>query len=329
MYRTNNIGQGKKELANINNAKHNPAEGEAFLAEHRQRLSWLDGENLLVRSAGKINLTLSVGSLRPDGYHHFQSLMATITLYDDLILRLGKNAITLICDDPSIPLGADNLVYQACSLLAAQSDTDANMEIELIKRLPTQAGLGGGSADAAGTLLGLNELWKLNWPREELTRLSAMLGSDVGFFLHGPLAICSGRGEAVHPVDFIWNFWGVVVKPKISLSTAQVYRHYQESEDREFSRAEALVKVLPSKKPSEVYPYLSNDLETAAFRISPELGELKNELQKVLNVPVMLSGSGSAMFALFDAQNDARAAMHRIQSFNEELTCWLVKNNAW
>jgi 4-diphosphocytidyl-2-C-methyl-D-erythritol kinase len=328
MYRTNNIGQGKRVSANINNENYNPAEEEGFLSEHRQRLSWLDGENLLVRSAGKINLTLSVGSLRSDGYHHFESLMATITLYDDLIFRQGKNSITLTCDDSSIPLGADNLVYQACSLLAAQSDTDANVDIELIKRLPTQAGMGGGSADATGTLLGLNEMWKLNWPREELTRLAAMLGSDVGFFLHGPLAICSGRGEAVLPVDFVWNFWGVVVKPKISLSTAQVYRNYQES-DREFSRADALVKILPSRKPSEVYPYLSNDLETAAFRISPELGELKTELQKLMNVPVMLSGSGSAMFALFDAQNDAKAALHRIQSFNEELTCWLVKNNAW
>ncbi len=329
MYRTNNIGQGKKGSANINNPIYNPAGEDVFLSEHRQRLSWMDGNNLLVRSAGKINLTLSVGSLRPDGYHHFESLMATVSLYDDLVFRMGRNSIALTCDDPAIPLGTDNLVYQACSLLAAQSDTDANVDIELVKRIPTQAGLGGGSADAAGTLLGLNELWKLNWPRTELVRLSAMLGSDVGFFLHGPLAVCSGRGETVQPVDFVWNFWAVVIKPKLSLSTAQVYRHYQEGEKREFLRAEALVRILPDRRPSEVYDHLSNDLETAAFQINPELGELKNGLRKLLNVPVMLSGSGSAMFALFDDLNDARAALHRIQSFNEELTCWLVKNNAW
>jgi 4-diphosphocytidyl-2-C-methyl-D-erythritol kinase len=329
MYRTNNIGQGKKDSANLNNSKHEPAGLESNVSEHRQRLSWLDGENLLVRAAGKINLTLSVGPLRSDGYHSFESLMATITLYDDLIIRQGTNSITLACDDPAIPLGADNLVYRAGSLLAAQSDTDANVDIELIKRLPTQAGLGGGSADAAGTLLGLNELWKLNRSREDLTRLSAMLGSDVGFFLHGPLAICSGRGEVVQPVDFVWEFWAVVVKPKISLSTALVYRQYQAFEGREFARAADLAKLLPRSKPSEVYSYLSNDLEPAAFRISGELGELKKELQKIVNVPVLLSGSGSAMFALFDARDDAQAAMHRILSFNRELTCWLVKNNAW
>jgi 4-diphosphocytidyl-2-C-methyl-D-erythritol kinase len=329
MYRTNNIGQGKKDSANLNNSKHDPVELDANVSEHRQRLSWLDGENLLVRSAGKINLTLSVGSLRSDGYHSFESLMATITLYDDLIIRQGTNSITLACDDPAIPLGADNLVYQAGSLLAAQSDTDANVDIELIKRIATQAGLGGGSADAAGTLLGLNELWKLNWSREDLTRLAALLGSDVGFFLHGPLAICSGRGEVVQPVDFVWEFWAVVIKPKISLSTARVYREYQAVEGREFARAADLVKILPRSKPSGIYSYLSNDLEPAAFRISGELGDLKKELQKLVNVPVILSGSGSAMFALFDARDDAQAAMHRILSFNRDLTCWLVKNNAW
>ncbi|MFA5864076.1 MAG: 4-(cytidine 5'-diphospho)-2-C-methyl-D-erythritol kinase [Phycisphaerae bacterium] len=307
----------------------NSIQGEVFFQDHKERLSRFDETAWLVRAAGKINLTLSVGPKRSDGYHDFESLMATITLYDDILLRMGPDSINLTCNDPSLPAGSDNLVYRACSLLSSQSDTDADVDIELVKRIPTQAGLGGGSADAAATLLGLNELWKLNWPTEELSKLAAMLGSDVGFFLAGPLAVCTGRGEIVKPLDFVWNFWVVVIKPKIALSTAEVYKHYVRKDNATFARADSLVKLLPKSKPSQIYSYLENDLETPAFRITGELGSLRKNLQKLLNVPVRLSGSGSAMFAIFDDREQAQSALHRIQSSYTELTCWLGKNNVW
>jgi len=329
MYRTNRIGQHGKAATNPNNAGNPSSDHDPVFQEHKQRTSWLDDQTLLVRAAAKINLTLSVGPLRSDGYHMFESLMAGITLYDDILIRPGRDSINLTCDDPSLPVGPDNLVHRACSLLAGQADTDANVDIELIKRIPTQAGLGGGSADAAGTVLGLNEVWGLHWSKPDLSKLAAMLGSDVPFFLNGPLAVCSGRGEIVTPVDLSWDFWAVIVKPRTSLSTAEVYRHCQVPEDREFARAEALVKMLPGSKPSDIYPYLFNDLEASAFQIKRELGDLRDGLQRLLNVPVKLSGSGSAMFALFDTKNEAHSAMTRIQLFDKELTCWLVKNSAW
>ncbi|NLE28138.1 MAG: 4-(cytidine 5'-diphospho)-2-C-methyl-D-erythritol kinase [Phycisphaerae bacterium] len=329
MYQTNYMGQGKKTSVSVNKTDAISSGADIPYTEHHQRLSWLDNQTLVIRSAAKINLTLSVGPKRPDNFHAFESLMATVTLYDDLLIRPSAS-LNLTCDDDTIPTGIDNLIYRASTLLADEANVEPNVEIELVKRIPTQAGLGGGSADAAGTLFGLNELWNLRWPTEDLKKLAAVLGSDVGFFLCGPMAICTGRGEIVTPVAVSWNFWGLIVKhPRIALSTAEVYRHYVQDSRRNFSKAESMAKRLPRSKPSEIYPYLENDLESSAFTINPELGELRRSLESLLSVPVRLSGSGSALFALFDTRDQAAQASLRVQSSFKELTCWVVKNNTW
>jgi 4-diphosphocytidyl-2-C-methyl-D-erythritol kinase len=329
MQQKNAVGSGRQFSANGNKIENSTTGAEFSCPEHDQRVSWLDNQTLIVRAAAKINLTLSVGSRRPDGFHAFESLMTTVTLYDDLLIRPCREGVNLTCDEGSIPTGIDNLVYRACTLLAERAEIEPNVDIELVKRIPTQAGLGGGSADAAGTLLGLNELWNLDRPTAELMKMAACLGSDVGFFLNGPLAICSGRGEIVTPVDVPWDFWGLIVKPAAALSTAEVYRKFEPKVGQTFARAEALVKRLPKSKPSDIYPYLENDLESSAFAINGELGDLRRSLEKLLNVPVRLSGSGSALFALFDTRQQAGQALNRVQSLHEELTCWLIKNNAW
>ena len=330
MYTTDKLGLYKKTTARQPDVENGLFDEGSSVQDHRRRLSRLDGKALLVRSAAKINLTLSAGPLRSDGYHGFESLMATITLYDDLLIRPGNRRIHLTCDEPTVPVGPDNLVYRACSLLAGHCDLDAGVEIELIKRIPAQAGLGGGSSDAAAALIGLNELWDLGKSREELTRLAGMLGSDVGFFLAGPLAICTGRGEVVEPVEGLeWEFWGVVVKPKVSLSTASVYREFRDSDGHAFGGARELAEKLATCRPSQIAPYLHNDLEAPARRLCGGLGELQTGLEGLLSAKVLLSGSGSAMYCLFDTLDQARSALHRIRSFDRELTCWLVKNNAW
>ncbi len=329
MYQTNPVSRSRKTSAGEHNMKSGSVDTEPLLVEHRQRASWLDDQTLVVRAAAKLNLTLSVGPKRPDGFHEFESLMTTITLYDDLLFRLNGEGINLTCDDASIPTGIDNLVYRAAVKLAEEAEIDPNITVELVKRIPSQAGLGGGSAAAAGTLLGLNELWNLRRSTDSLVALSASLGSDVGFFLKGPLAICTGRGEIVTPVDQTWNFWAVIIKPPMSLSTAEVYRRFEPVNGRKFERAASLAKKLAKSKPSDIYPFLENDLEASAFAINEELSALRKSLEVCLNVPVRLSGSGSVLFALFDDRQQAGNALNRIRSSYKELTCWLVKNNSW
>jgi 4-diphosphocytidyl-2-C-methyl-D-erythritol kinase len=271
---------------------------------------------------------LSVGKKRSDGYHAFESLMVTISLYDDIIFRPGNGSIKLSCDDPMVPCDERNLVYRAAKVLADSAGINPSVEIELIKRIPSQAGLGGGSSDAAATLWALNDYWKIGYSVSELTCLAEKLGSDVGFFLHGPVGVCSGRGEIIDPVDVRFDFFAVLVKPDVSISTADAYRAHLPS-DQLIPRARQLANRLSGSKPSDIYPYLTNDLEEAAYRVSPEVGELKNQLQRIVSVPVMLSGSGSALFALFDTLDQAMQAAESISNVFGELTYWVIQNNAW
>ncbi len=305
------------------------ADSSSILVEQRQRLSWANGVTLRLLSPAKINLVLSVGAKRPDGYHIFESLMATVTLYDELLIKQSADKIRLVCDDSSIPTDSGNLVYRSASLMAGFAGIDPTIDIELVKKIPTRAGLGGGSSNASATLFGLNNMWDLNWPESKLLELAEMLGSDVGFFLKGPLAICSGRGEIVHPLHFTWDFWGLIIKPEASLSTSEVYQYHRVSGSNRMDASRELAERLPSSKPSQIYEYLSNDLESSAFRTNPELGVLRKELEKSLNIPVRLSGSGSAMFALFDTKEDSVSAFRKLKRFYPDLTYWVVRNSLW
>lgn len=292
-----------------------------------------DEQTILVRSPAKINFTLAVGAERPDGYHMFESLMAAVSLCDDLVIRRGKPGISITCDQPDVPVDNQNLVYRAASLLAWSARISPAVEIELIKRIPTQAGLGGASTNAAAALLGLNELWELNLPLAKLHQISSVLGSDVNFFLAGPLAVCKGRGEVVEPVGVTWDFRAVIIQPRCRSATSEIYKYHRVSDRSCFGLADELAEVLCrceyNVRPSEMAERCRNDLETAAFRINGELGVLRAELEQCAGTPVRLSGSGSAMFAMFDQQDDALQFVQRINEKYPELASWLVQNNPW
>ncbi len=323
---TNDLNTSDKHLSNDESARVL----SCLCTKPKEQLSWISGNVLRVRSPAKINLVLSVGGKRPDGYHMFESLMSSITLYDELLFKLSEKKFNLICDDEDIPTDSSNLVYRACSLLSGMSGRKPLVDIELMKRIPSRSGLGGGSSNAAATLVAMDKLWNLKQSESSLLELAAMLGSDVGFFLSGPIAICSGRGEIVKRIDVEWEFWALIIKPDISLSTAKVYQYYRVSDSEGFGRSGKLAEeLLNNPKPSEIYHYLGNDLEASAFRVSDELREIRSGIEKLLNIPVRVSGSGSAMFALFDTQAQAEEALKKVMSDFSEFRCWVVKNNPW
>jgi 4-diphosphocytidyl-2-C-methyl-D-erythritol kinase len=235
---------------------------------------------------------------------------------------------SLSCSDPGLPVDGSNLVTRAAKALAdalvpqgsqigegltAASSTQEEASAFLVKRIPRGAGLGGGSSDAAATLIGLNRLWKLNWPVERLMSIAADLGSDVPFFLHGNSSVCSGRGEHVRPIDapaILGVKLGVtLITPPFELATAAVYRQFDEmglghdqslSDEPDWS---AWTKCSAKK----LMPLLVNDLEPAAFALRPELGELKAKLEKELSQVVRMSGSGSSLFMLCDDRGEAKS----------------------
>ena len=185
-------------------------------------------DGVVVAAPAKLNLFLEILRKRPDGYHDLESLMVAVDLFDTLEVRATPGSISLSCDTPGLPTGADNLVVKAATILRdAAKRPDLGASIRLTKRIPTRAGLGGGSADAALTLLALNRIWKLALTREELAAMAASIGSDVAFFLAPPAAWCEGRGEVVTPESVGSRFDFVLVCPPVGLATADVYRRLE------------------------------------------------------------------------------------------------------
>ena len=171
----------------------------------------------------KLNLHLEILGKRADGYHALETVMLPIDLFDTIEARRTSGDIALSIENGSVPADASNLVWKAAALLQATSQTLVGASIRLTKRIPSEAGLGGGSSDAALTLRLLNDLWDLYYPIEHLSKLANELGSDVGFFLHDSAALCTGRGEIVEPIPVAETLHFVLVKPDVGASTAKVF----------------------------------------------------------------------------------------------------------
>lgn len=257
-------------------------------------------------SPAKVNLFLRVGPRRDDGYHSLVSWFVSTALRDTLTFRAAAGeAVVLSCDLPELAVDQSNLVLKAANVLREAAGVRYGAVIHLAKRIPMGAGLGGGSSNAAATLLGLNELWRCNLPQSVLSGLAARLGSDVPFFLNLPSAVCRGRGEVISPFRSPRCNWSVLVLPPISMPTPQVYRQFDA-----MNKGTDLESLLPMEHLAELgsddlLPQLANDLETPAFALCPELGELRAAVEAHISRPVRMSGSGASLFTLFDDQADA------------------------
>lgn len=268
----------------------------------------------------KINLHLSVGGLRRDGFHPILSWMCRVALFDSLELRrVDKPGVSFRCDEAGVPADARNLAYRAAAALLPAS---TGVELTLSKLIPTGGGLGGGSSDAARVLLGMNRLLGLGRSTRQLQPIAQMLGSDVAFFLHGPSSLCAGRGEIVRPLPRPRANWAVLILPAMSVSTGLVYRRFDEmglgpagkdeGGDGDQEGALAAWRRGATLAARELLPTLSNDLEPAAFAVAPELGELRRRAEEIAGQPVRMSGSGSTLFTLFDSAGEAEAAAKSI-----------------
>ncbi len=305
------------------------------------------GENVMVLLApAKINLTLAVLGKRPDGFHEIESLVAAVTLFDELAFSgRADSELELTCDDQGcLPLDSRNLVRRAAEVLARRLDLSRGLTIHLSKRIPIGAGLGGGSSDAAATLLGLNLWWDLGLSRSQLAGIGAEIGSDVPFFFYPPVAVVTGRGERVRPVAIDLPSWITLVLPEISVSTAAVFARLggassqelrvgasarrnragdEVSQPDEAAPPESVERVLAAaRQPGRrLARALTNDLEPAAFQVEPALASLHPKLESLADRPVRLSGSGSALFTLFDSQQEANDFGERVRTCLSVPTC--------
>lgn len=267
------------------------------------------GGPLVLPAPAKVNLNLLVGPPRPDGYHPIDSYVARITLCDTVELAPRDDGqVTLEC------LGADcgpdqsNLAYRAATALAAlpgaSGEKTRGVDIRLTKRIPPGAGLGGGSSDAATVLMGLNRLWGLDLPPAALVPIAAGLGSDVPLFLGPPAVRMTGRGEIVRPAE-VFDFWALLCLPALHVPTPAVYRRFDALPAQSLTQLDGATLAGPA---SAWRGRLVNQLAPAAHAVCPALEGWRDRLAQ-LHLPVCLSGSGAAMFILFDDQPAARSAM--------------------
>ena len=266
---------------------------------------------LVVETPAKINLTLRVLDRRPDGYHELDTVFQAIDLWDTLTLE-PADGISLTTDHPSLATDESNLVCGAARMLRERFSVNGGVRVHLRKRIPIEGGLGGGSSDAAATLLGCARLWGLPAGRTELESLARELGADVAFFLYGGTARGSGRGDRITPLEPFGEYALLLARPPFGISTADAYRRAAE-----WLTLPAKSVNFPAlfghkwKHPNDL-AVLANDLERSVFEARPELRSFRDGMLAAGATRALLSGSGSTVFGLFEEVENRDRAIGRL-----------------
>jgi 4-diphosphocytidyl-2-C-methyl-D-erythritol kinase len=267
-------------------------------------------ETIKLPAFAKINLGLRVLGRRADGYHEIRTTFQTITLHDTLTFEPAPDdLLELACSDPDIPADGSNLVVRAASALRERYGVRGGARVRLEKAIPAGGGLGGGSSDAAATLVALASLWKLNASLPELSKIGARLGADVPFFLTGGTALGVGTGTEVLPLEDAPKMPLVVVTPDVRVSTAEAYKALGAPA---LTKNDAVVNLSVSRTeadfPDSLCDVWSNDFEAVVVRLHPEIGRAREALRRAGAARAMLSGSGSSVFGLFESESEAGRA---------------------
>ena len=287
--------------------------------EHHKSLQGGSMEELVLDAPAKLNLSLAVLDRRHDGFHEIESLMVPVSVSDRLHVQRAPAGVFSLevtfagkigCEtDQSlardVPEDESNLVLRSARLLAERAHCDAGLIIRLEKHIPSGAGLGGGSSDAAATFLAAVKLWNLDWSLDQLATLSAELGSDIPWFFSGSAGVVGGRGEQVAPVEGIPAYDVVIACPSEGLSTAQVYAACEPDAQRR-GEAAALATVLQGDSLRQALPLMHNSLQKPAQDLAPSVNRLLADMAKHNAFHPILTGSGSACFSLCRTTYEAR-----------------------
>jgi 4-diphosphocytidyl-2-C-methyl-D-erythritol kinase len=258
-------------------------------------------------SFAKINLDLRILGTRPDGFHDLKTIFQSLALFDNVTVTVRRGPIAVTCDEPDIPTDQRNLVWKAASLLhrtaTGKSSAPRDIAIDLRKRVPSEAGLGGGSSNAAMTLLALNKLWRLDLDLSTLSRIGARLGADVPYFIVGGTALGLGRGDDIYPLADMPPVHVVILRPGFGVATNDAYKWFDEDSRR--SLKDPPPRPVPPGWPAWSTT-LRNDLEIPVVRHHPAIGRIRQSLLDAGATFAAMSGSGSAVFGLFERADAAR-----------------------
>ena len=255
-------------------------------------------------SPAKLNLHLKVLRKREDGYHDIATLMQRISLYDELIFSPAESGITVSCPNSLLPENDENIVYRAARTIFSHGSCPSGIHITIKKKIPVAAGLGGGSSNAATTLMTLNEMLNMHYTKEDLMRMGSSIGADVPFFIFEKTAWATGIGDHLQPVENIPQLWFVLVNPCFEISTKMVY------ENLNFRLTKRALKyTCPNLYTvDDLVKGLYNDLESVALDLYPILQDLKDQLLRHGARGVLMSGSGPTVFGIFLEEESAAIA---------------------
>jgi 4-diphosphocytidyl-2-C-methyl-D-erythritol kinase len=282
-----------------------------------------------VSAPAKINPVLRILDRRQDGYHNLWSIMQTVALEDELEIRLAPHGrdIQLRCDTEQLAGDRSNLVYRAAVAVLEKAQQTVGLDIQLWKRIPMGAGLGGGSSDAAATILGLNRLLQLGWSGDQMAEVGQPLGSDVPFFFFAPSAVVTGRGEMVKPIRISDSRWVVLANPGFGVETKWAYQELAMTRGsvRPLSQLHVDVERQTHVSWAQLAEAAENDFESPVFARHNSLRRIKQLLLAHGAELALLSGSGATVFGLFHDQAAANQAQAQI-AHGEELKVYVVRS---
>ncbi len=276
---------------------------------------------IVERAFAKINLTLDVLGKRSDGYHEVDMIMQTVDLSDLVWLENSESShVALESNAASLPVDSRNLAFAAAEVFRRESGVQAGVRLRVEKNIPIAAGMGGGSADAAAVLRGMNRLFGTGYTLDELAQLGAQIGSDVPYCVYGGCAWARGRGERIElRLPRPASFFAVILRPNCHVSTGDVYANLMQGEYSTSLHAEAALRALRSNDVRALESAMFNGLELAAMRLHPEIAQMKEKMEHTLRAPVFMSGSGPTLFTLASTQGSAQRMYNALRGFAKEV----------
>lgn len=280
---------------------------------------------MLIKARAKINWTLDIKGEHTDGYHEMDMLMQSVELYDTLILEPSDELIFEVNESARVPIDDGNLIIKAANTLIERYGVKKSVKISLQKRIPIGSGMGGGSADAAATLAGLNAFWEINAPENELMQIAAELGADVPFCMKGGLQRAQGVGDKLTRLPVTRPAYLVVVQPCAGLSTRTVFKLFDDRKVRAYQRPQT-ERAIEAAKSGDLYDLcgaIGNVLQPFAIMLRPEIATAIQALELAGAVKAQMTGSGSAVYGVFETAWQAQAAWESISPIWRK--CWTTR----
>jgi len=267
----------------------------------------------------KINLSLDVLNKREDGYHNLRMIMQTIQLHDTISIHEIPSGVEIKCAAPYVPSNSSNIAYKAAEAMINNYKLDAGVRIEIDKKIPVAAGLAGGSTDAAAVLKGINTLFKLNIEQKELMQIGKAIGADVPYCIMGGTVLAEGIGEKLTPLTSLDNIPILLIKPRIGVSTAWVYKSLDLDKVNNRPNTSMLIDALEKKDIKYIAENMSNVLESVTIGKYPLIEKIKKSLLHKGAIGSMMSGSGPTVFGIFENQEKAMNAFNQFKTSKNDV----------